>query len=100
MKIKDERVYYVFVTSPGEYAAKFDMVTRQEGESISNEIGLPDALKTLKVPAGTPFASSLATNVSKNGVAIAPLSVDTDAFGGSAYVYSGFQPGDIVKVGV
>lgn len=98
MKIKDERVYYVFVVSPGEYAAKFDMVTRTEGETIINT-GAGGELKTLKIPVGTPFSCSLATNVSKNGIAITPLVVPTNSEGSSTNVYSGFQPGDIVKVG-
>lgn len=99
MKVKDERAYYVFVTQPGEYVAKFDMVTRKESESMYNT-GPGDELKTLKIAVGTPFACSVGANVSKNGVAIAPLSVATNAEGSSVYVYSGFQPGDVVKVGV
>lgn len=98
MKIKDERVYYVFVTAPGERAAKFDMVTRTEGESIFNS-GSGEEMKTLKIPVGTPFSCSLGTNVSKNGVPITPVTVPTNSEGSSTEVYSGFQPGDIVKVG-
>ena len=98
MKIKDERVYYVFVISPGEYAAKFNMMTRTEGEKIQNT-GSGEEMKTLKIPVGTPFSCSLESGVSKNGEGIKPLHVRTDREGSSVVVYSGFQPGDVVCVG-